>query len=275
MNFDLRTCDSAYYFVLEFLGMSPDNFITEFNIECEDDFDKFWRKNLERIKAVDISDIKVMAFHVTGSLDACAEILSNGLMNLQQVLVNDTLLHQLLDKSGIVFNLKEKNLSCNGKIYDIDYEHYRNHHLLHGIDKKLSQIAHRVFYDFCVNGFLANDHVLNYGTFIHERPEFLMTLGQLFPEAEKLEQYWMDNSKSYRVDFYATLSQVQRFNFELDEDRDPPFEDWIEIDDELKIKKWMLSHAIDRATDGLSEQYLYIKDDVVIPANQIVEISEL
>ena len=34
---------------------------------------------------------------------------------------------------------------------------------------------------------MANDDVYNYGTNIHERPEFLMTLGELFPQAQKLK----------------------------------------------------------------------------------------
>ena len=38
MLFDLRTCDSAYRFVLDCLNMTPDEFITEFTIESEGDF---------------------------------------------------------------------------------------------------------------------------------------------------------------------------------------------------------------------------------------------
>lgn len=70
-------------------------------------------------------------------------------------------------------------ISCKGNSYDIDYEKYRNHHFLTGLDEKLDRVAHRVYYDFCVNGFMANDNVYNYGTNIHERPEFLMTLGEV------------------------------------------------------------------------------------------------
>jgi len=29
MDFDLRTCDAAYYFVLDFMGMTPDEYIKE------------------------------------------------------------------------------------------------------------------------------------------------------------------------------------------------------------------------------------------------------
>lgn len=31
-----------------------------------------------------------------------------------------------------------------------------------GIDEKLKCVAYRVYYDFCVNGFMVNDNVLNF-----------------------------------------------------------------------------------------------------------------
>lgn len=275
MEYDLRTCDAAYYFVLNFMGMTPDEFITEYTLNCDNDFEVFWDKNVERIASVDISEMKIMAFHVVGSLDNCREIKENGLMNLQEVLSRDTILKKMLTKTGIAFDISERTVSCNGQTYDIDYDHYRHKHFLYEIDVKLDHVAHRVFYDYCVNGFLLNDNVFNYGTDIHKRPEFLMTLGELFPQAQRVDAYWKCNAKSYRIDFYATIEQVHRFNFELDELRDPPYVGWVELNDDMKIKKWMLSHAIDRANDELSMQFLYIKDNYFIPPNQIVSISEL
>ena len=221
MDFDLRTCDAAYYFVLDFMGMTPDEYITERIINCENDFETFWSRNIERIKSVDISGLRLMAFHVVGSLDECREIKENGLMNLQSVLSKETILKKLLEKAGVTFDIPNKLVSYKGNSYDIDYEKYKGRHFLMGIDEKLDRVAHRVYYDFCVNGFMAND------------------------------------------------------NFELDEYRDPPYEDWFDLDDDMKLKKWMLSHAIDRAHDDLGMTILYIKDDVIIPANQIIDISEL
>lgn len=57
MNFDLRTCDTAYYFVLEFMNMTPDEYLTELVIECENDFEKFWKRNIGRITEVNIEDL--------------------------------------------------------------------------------------------------------------------------------------------------------------------------------------------------------------------------
>lgn len=90
MLFDLRTCDSAYRFVLDCLNMTPDEFITEFTIESEGDFELFWERNIQRIQNIDISQLRILAFHVLGSLDCCEEIKKNGLWNLQMVLSGDT-----------------------------------------------------------------------------------------------------------------------------------------------------------------------------------------
>jgi hypothetical protein len=257
------------------MDMTPDEYITELVIECENRFERFWERNIDRISDVDISDLRIIAFHVVGALDECKEIRENGLMNLQEVLKRDTVISRTLGHYGIFFDIENRILHCNGEKYDIDYEKYRSRHFLSGLDEKLDRIAHRVYYDYCVNGFLLNDDVLDYGTSIHERPEFFMTLVELSPEAERLDEYWRNHSKSFVVNFYATVEQIHRFNFELDEWRDPPYEDWNELDDEMKLKKWMLSHAIDRANNDLGMQFLYIRDDVIIPPTQIESIEEM
>lgn len=114
--------------------------------------------------------------------------------------------------------------------------------------------------------------MFDYGTDIHERPEFLMTLGHLFSEAKKLDSVWRSKSKSYKIDFYATIDQIRRFSFELDEFKD---EGYFELDDKMRIKKWLLFYAIDRAAKKLDTQFLYVKDNIIIPPEQIIEISEL
>lgn len=119
MNYDIRTCDSARQFVLDFMNMTPNEFETEYNDECQKDFEKFWERNIDRIQEVDISNIKIMAFHILGALDECEEIKKNGLKNLQEVLSNDTLLKKKLSKAGIEFDIPGKSMICNGTSYDI------------------------------------------------------------------------------------------------------------------------------------------------------------
>lgn len=276
MDFDLRTCNSAFDFILDLLQMKSNEYVEELIMNSGNDFEVFWERNIDRIAKVNVHDIKVMAFHVLGSLDQCEEIKKNGLKNLQMVLSENTIFSRLLKKAGIAFDIHEKTVSYNGNLYDIDYEHYSEQHFLTETEEKLDRIAHRVFYDFCVNGFMMNDDIRAYGTRIHERPEFLMTLAKLFPAAKKVEQFWETKAESYKIDFYATVDQIHRFNFDLDEWRDPPYEGWDELDDSMKIKKWMLSHAIDRFNDMLgSEIAIYIKDDVIIPPDQLLAYSKL
>ena len=275
MNYDIRTCDSARQFVLDFMNMTPNEFETEYNDECQKDFEKFWERNIDRIQEVDISNIKIMAFHILGALDECEEIKKNGLKNLQEVLSNDTLLKKKLSKAGIEFDIPGKSMICNGTSYDINYDKYKGELYLSDLEQNLQNVARRVYYDFFINGFLCNDNVYRYGTKIHKRPEFIIHLRNLFMRAKKLEEYWESNSKSYRIDFYATIEQVTEFTFDLNVIQNPPFDDWSYLDVEMKIKKWMLSHAIDRANNMLSEKFVYIKDNVTIPQDQIVKISEL
>lgn len=274
MEFDLRTCDSAYYFILNFMNMTGDEYIKEL-LDSGNDFEKFWNRNYCWIESVDISNLKIMAFHVLGAVDDCKEIKMNGLINLKEVLVGDTNLSRALNGEGIYFDILSKTVCCNGEIYDINYDNYRHSHLLFGIDEKLKSISYRVYYDYCVNGFLVNDNIIAYGTNIHERPEFLITLSALFLNAGKIEYYWKKSSVSYRIDFYASVDQIHRFNFELDELDNPPYGGWLDLSDDMKIKKWMLSHAIDRAFDNLNDVYLYIKDDQYIPPEQIISYTKI
>ena len=275
MDFDLRTADAALSFVCEFTEMPPEVFASGSIVGSGESFEAFWTRNCGRFSRVDISDIRILSFHVLGSLDKCEEIIRHGLKGLQQVLGSDTTLSRLLKEEGIAFDIPGKTVSCNGSLFDIDFEHYRRMHFLTGEEERLRNVAHRVYYDHCVTSFLCIDDPKKYGTMVHERPEFLMTMAELFPEAERVEHFWRSNSESYRVDFHALVNQVHRFNFELDEWRDPPYGNWLELDDDMKVKKWLLSHAIDRLRGNVHEEYLYIKDDVVIPPEQIISYTRI
>ena len=205
-----------------------------------------------------------------GSLDDCGEVKKNGLRNLQYVLQADTIMRKLLKKAEIEFDVKNRTMICGGKFFNVDYEYYRNLRFKSPQDKQLDSIAHRVYYDFCVNGFLLNDNVKSYGTDIHERPEFLHTLCDFTSKGRDIDLYWRNNSKSYVVTFYATIDQVHRFNFRLDE-RPGTFK----YEEMQQIKQWMLSLAVDRAFDGLSEEFLYVRDDEFIPPEQIISYELL
>lgn len=273
MIFDLRTCESTMEFLYELTGINLCDFTNEFLDESDGDFEKFWNRNFANVKSVEISDIKVAAFHVLGSLDDCSEIKTNGLKNLQEVLSSDTILSRKIKESGIVFDLERKIVSCGERTYNIDYEYYRKSICHEEIDEVLDEIAYRFFYDYCISGFIVNDNIYSYLSHVHERPEFLMTLSKLFEEAKELERYWKQHSVPYKVDFCINIEQIERFTFSLDE-QEPPFEGWSDLDDSMKIKKWMLSKTVDRLNNRISELYIYVNDKV-IPPEQIISCTKL
>lgn len=276
MEFDLRTVDSAYYFLLDFMQMKSEDYIMDMAVNCENNFETFWKNHFIFISNRDITGLKFIGFHITGSLDECQDIKRNGIRNLQLVLSEDNIITKMLAKHGIQFDISARTVQCGRNAYRLDHVPKWQ---IDDIDDKanaISLIAHRVYYDFCVNGFFMNDNIYAYGTNIHERPEFLMHLSKIFPEADDLEDYWSCNSESFKIDFYATLDQLHRFNFELDEHVDIPFDDWMDLNDDMRLKKWILSKAVARAQNELfSEVYLYVKDDISIPPEQIIACTKI
>lgn len=270
-DFDLRTPNAAYAFLLDIFNMSGEEYIEELIINSHNDMDEFWKRNYETIKNININYIRIWAFHVVGSLDDCAEICRSGLKNLQKVLSEDTQLNQMLKAYGLSFDIEERLMFYKGNKYNVDYDWYRNHDYSNPPEKYLEPIAHRIYYDYCVDGFLMNNDVFSYGTSIHERPEFMIKLSDAFPELDAMENEWAEKSKSYKIHFYAMFSQVNRITFELKATEEELTEN--EID---RIKRWMIYKAIDRARDDLfSEVFIYIKDEVDIPPSQIVQCEEI
>ena len=102
MDFDLRTCNSAFDFILDLLQMKSNEYVEELIMNSGNDFEVFWERNIDRIAKVNVHDIKVMAFHVLGSLDQCEEIKKNGLKNLQMVLSENTIFSRLLKRQGLL-----------------------------------------------------------------------------------------------------------------------------------------------------------------------------
>ena len=258
VEFDIRTPDSARKFISELTGMTEQ----EYNVEIIDNIDRFellWDKLFERIQTIDISDLRIMAFHIVGSLDECKEIEKNGLMNLRKVLSNNTFLGKELKKVGVKVDIENKVVSCNDKSY-----------MLSGKSSgKLFLVSNRLLNDYCVNGFLCNDDVFSYGDDICKRPEFLKNISELFPEIHTLEEFWKRKSKSYRINFYATLNQISKGIFDICNADDS-------LSDDMKIKKSLLWYALNRALDNFgTEKFIYIKPDLSIPSEQIISIDEL
>lgn len=270
--YDITSSNNAYLFLLDTLGMQPSALIMEYLVECGGDVDLFLERNEYRLDDMNLHDVRFVAFHVTASLDDCQEIQANGIRDLQYTLSQETMLSRLLEQSGMFFDVHNSILNVDGRKYDINYEHYRTRTSLSTIEECLSSIAHRVYYDFCVNGFWVNDNIQRYGTHIHERPEFISKLITISPKARRLDDFWRTRSKPYKVFFFATLEQIHKFTFDL-EKNDEPYND----EEQKKVKQWMLRMAINQAFDPGGEHYIYVRDHQFIPPEQIIkcEIIEM
>ena len=271
-DFDIRTKDSAYYFALDFLNMTGEELIDNYILECEENFDIFWSKIFATIDGSDINTLKINAYHITSNYDECAEVKQFGLRNLQFVMSNDTRLSRFLKENNLHFDIDKKVLYYEGDKYNINYDYYRWRVNLLPRERSLADIARRLYYDHAVNGFLACNDLLSYGTDIHLRPEILMLLVNLFPKLEGLEKEWISQCNGYKLDFFASLEQVQRCTFDLDVKReatDPRYQ----LSDEQKIKYWMLYHALNR--EVIPEVFIYIRDDTIITPQQILSYTKL
>jgi hypothetical protein len=110
---------------------------------------------------------------------------------------------------------------------------------------------------------------------VNGRTRATVDLVNMFPELSELDLEWRKHSTSYKVNFFAYLDQLERYNFDLDEHRDPPYARWNDLNDNDKAIKWMLGRAIDRAFDELGDTYLYVRSKFYIPAEQIANCERI
>ena len=274
MIFDLRTCDAAYNFVLEFLNISGEKFIADYIVECESNIETLWEKYFDMIDAINIQSLKIMAFHVTTTSDNCEEIKRNGLQNLQKVLSGDTILNQFLRKYGIKLDIPNRRLLYEQQAIDIDYDKYRGRAGITEHEEEIAKIARRVFFDPCVNGFMVRDNVFTYST-IHKYPEFISILTDAFPKLQPMKIDWTQQSKTYKVDFYTHYRQVQNITFDLGGTQYSPKNIYQELTYEQTIKKWLLYRAVARVYDELGDVVLCVKDDVDIIPAQIISYTPI
>lgn len=271
--FDIRTPDSAWEFVLNFFNIDGSEFIDKYIIQCNSSFDEFWERNLNYIDSVDIENLQYKVFHVTSNWDECAEIKASGIKNLQMVLSEENKLTTLVSKYRVKFDIDNKILIAGNKVIDIDYDKYRGRFGLSGYEKKIERVAHKIFYDFQVNGFFSNSDILGYGTEIHIRPEFLYNLTELLPHLKEVEEIWRNKSKGYIVTFLSDFNDFAWFSFYDNE--------YEYLDDGVsrqQLKKWMLSKAINRSFNGIndhSEIFAYINGVTIIKPEQIVDYLEI
>lgn len=267
--FDISTPDLAYKWLQEILDISGEDLIDEYILKCNKDLDCFIDKHLDTLQAIDINSVEFAVFHVTSNSNQCAEIKLHGIRNLQKTLSEPSELNLFLDSLGFKFDIQNKKMSINGKVHNIDYESYRNKkEALTFQDKKLENIARKIYFDHQVNGFFFSRDIFDYGTGIDKRPEFLLTLSAFNSPFDYLGDKWGEARNGYVVKYKAKLSQFEHYTFyhDVDDYLDDSQTEW------MQLKKWMLSYAIDCSFSNLySDIYAYMKPVVDILPNQIIE----
>lgn len=96
--YDITNPDVSYEWLHAVLDMKKRDLISDYILECGNDFDIFFEKHLSEIERMDINQLELVVIHVTTNGDGCAEIRKNGLRNLKKVLQEKTELSTFLNE---------------------------------------------------------------------------------------------------------------------------------------------------------------------------------
>lgn len=96
LYYDITNPNASYEWLYEVLHFEHGELITEYCLNCKNDFDVFFEKFLPVINEIDIENLEFVAFQVTSNNDDCKEIKQYGVRNLQWALSNDTGLSSFL-----------------------------------------------------------------------------------------------------------------------------------------------------------------------------------
>lgn len=267
MYYDITNPDESYYWLHEALQIKQDEFIDTYIIECNNNFDVFYEKYLPIVDKIDIENLEIVAFHVTSSIDECADIKKYGLHNLQWVLSNDTNLNRFLQNNNIRFDIESKVMYIGDTAYDVDYEKYKDLDAISRRKNQLHKIGHKIYYDFQVNAFLFCKDIYKYST-IHEAPEFLYTLSSLNTATKGIHTKWEKICNPFVVKYKSKLKDFAYYTFYGNE------REYIEDqqDNWRALRRLLVSRAVESAfSDSASEIYAYMKSDAVIAPENILE----
>lgn len=266
MYYDITTPDAAYYWIYETLQINHRMFWESYLLKCNKDIDLFCEMYAEQIEKIDIENIEIIAFQVTSNSDNCESVKKYGIRNLQWILSNDTELNKLLQRSGILFNVEQRTMCIDGKKYDIDYNKYKDRPV--GREDKLESIAHKVYYDFQINGFFFCKDIADYSV-ICRMPEFLFTLAQFSKKAKLIEDMWIDQNDAYVVKYKAKVKDFAWFSFY---DNEAAYSD-----DKIGNYQYLKNKLVALAVDGMNGElqkdvFAYMNQNTVILPKDILEI---
>lgn len=265
--YDITNPDASYDWLYSVLNIKKGELVSDYILECNNDYEIFAEKHLDEIESIDIDQMELVVFHVTTNGDGCAEIRKNGLRDLKMVLQEKTKLSAFLNERGICFDIPSKTMYVNGKAFCIDHKSYTNwDRMIEQVDS-LYNIGRKIFYDYQINGFLFSRDIHNYET-IHEAPEFLLTLSEFGEETATVNEEWATISKPYVIKYKARITDFEYYTFYKDQ------EDYLQdyYNKWIKLKKQLFQEAVDSAFSHLtSDIYAYMKSGRIIEPERILD----
>ncbi len=216
--FDMTSREALMQSLCSYFGLSEEQ-IGDFVLMNEDvSLELFFHTNDIMKEQLKIHDLYVASYHSTTNMDRCASIQTLGLLNLRETIRQDTPLARYLRERSIIFDLDNKTISRHGTMFDLEKKYV-------GVsdtpNRAKDHVSYKLYEDHQINGFLFTEDVLDYGGYVHLRPEFLMNVAQLFKD-QKLESDWERDPmrQAYVLKFIAPLSDYNPDTFSIHREKE-------------------------------------------------------
>lgn len=106
MVYDITSSNSAYEWVLQVLGITGEEFIEKYIVDFQKDAEEFMEHYFEKIEAININELEIVALHVTSNSDECKAIRKSGICDLKKVLSESSELKSFLEEKDVLFYKK-------------------------------------------------------------------------------------------------------------------------------------------------------------------------
>lgn len=269
--FDMTSREALMHSLCSYFGLSEEQ-IEDFILMNKDiSLELFFHTNDIKEEQLNRPDIYVASYHSTTNMDCCASIQRLGLLNLRETIRQDTPLVRYFREHGVIFDLDNKTICRNGTMYDLrkDYVGIANQ------NRAKDFVAYKLYEDHQINGFLYTENVLDYGGYVHQRPEFLMNVAELFKD-QRLVLDWENDPmrQAYVLKFIAPLSDYNPATFSIH--REVVAEKSLEKIEEMKVHG-LLTTALRTLSDCMTwgrvrEDISFLNGDAYVPPQNIVQI---
>ena len=261
MIFDIRTIESARQTLTSLtqvpIGIWEENICREKEYRYVDDFVESMASTYGVIPD-SYKKFEFIYFHVTTSANQCLSIRKHGIMDLRKAyLCKDSELRKFLDANGVYINIDKEMLTYKNSEFDISYYPYAPR--TNTKNRSCWAIGRKFYYDFTTCGFLSVWESSPYGGQVHWRPEILMDIDNLLNL--NLSNKWASMHIPYEVTAMVSGEKIV-----------------YDGDDEQSEKEKVicyLTKAYLTAFGETSEEVLLLKNNIQIPANDIIEIKPL